>query len=115
MTLEQIEKEVILYTLKFHQNNKTRAASTLGISVRTIDNKLARYNGGDHVHNGQDSVCTETGTHVEPSSIASEEQSMSMRESKKVQVVSLEKTSSGHTRPKTSAVQRTNGERKTEA
>lgn len=39
-TLAQIEKEVIEAALRFYQGNKTQAANSLGIAVRTIYNKL---------------------------------------------------------------------------
>lgn len=40
MTLAEVELKVIQYALRFHENNKTKAAQSLGISIRTIDNKL---------------------------------------------------------------------------
>lgn len=45
ITLEQIEKEVILKALRFYNDNRQAAANALGVSVRTIGNKLAKYNG----------------------------------------------------------------------
>jgi DNA-binding NtrC family response regulator len=42
-TVEQVEREVILQTLKRTNNNKTRAAELLGISLKTLHNKLNRY------------------------------------------------------------------------
>lgn len=45
LTLEDIEKEVILKALSFYHGNKTRTAEALGVAIRTIDNKLARYRG----------------------------------------------------------------------
>jgi DNA-binding NtrC family response regulator len=42
-TLEQIERRAILRTLAKHDDNKTLAAQELGISVKTIYNKLERY------------------------------------------------------------------------
>lgn len=42
-TLEQIEKEAIMITLKIANNNKTKAAAMLGITDRTLRNKLERY------------------------------------------------------------------------
>ena len=41
--MDDIEKAVILRTLEFHANNKTQAAQTLGISLKTLHNKLRRY------------------------------------------------------------------------
>jgi transcriptional regulator with PAS, ATPase and Fis domain len=41
--LRELEKELILRTLASVNNNKTRAAELLGISLRTLHNKLQRY------------------------------------------------------------------------
>jgi DNA-binding NtrC family response regulator len=43
VTLREIEKNVILKTLQEHDNNRTRTAETLGISIRTLRNKLREY------------------------------------------------------------------------
>ena len=45
MTLDQVERRVIEQALKFYQNNKTRTAQSLGIAIRTLDNKLLIYEG----------------------------------------------------------------------
>ncbi len=42
-TYEEIERQVILETLKKAGNNKTKAAKMLGISLKTIHNKLNKY------------------------------------------------------------------------
>jgi DNA-binding NtrC family response regulator len=42
-TLEEIEKETILRTIEFVNGNKTRAAQVLGVSAKTLYNKLERY------------------------------------------------------------------------
>ncbi len=44
-SLREIEKEVILRTLTECDGNKTTAARRLGVTVRTIRNKLAEYGG----------------------------------------------------------------------
>ncbi len=41
--LEEIEKEVIYKTLEMTNNNKTKAAQVLGISLKTMHNKLNKY------------------------------------------------------------------------
>ena len=41
--LKDVEREVILKTLASMGNNKTRAAEVLGISLKTLHNKLNRY------------------------------------------------------------------------
>ncbi len=46
-SMEAIEREVILRTLEAHKGNKTAAAEALGISRRSIYNKLAEYAGPD--------------------------------------------------------------------
>jgi len=42
-TIDQAEQALILKTLESHGNNKTRAAETLGISLKTLHNKLKEY------------------------------------------------------------------------
>ena len=39
-TLDQAERELIEITLRHTNNNKTRAADILGISIKTLFNKL---------------------------------------------------------------------------
>ena len=47
-TVEEAEKLLILKTLEATSNNKTRAAEILGISLKTLHNKLKEYgNTGD--------------------------------------------------------------------
>ncbi len=43
ITLDDIEKEAILVAYKYYRNNKTQTAAALGIAIRTLDYKLARY------------------------------------------------------------------------
>lgn len=43
MTLDDVERQVILKTLDQLQGNRTRTAKKLGISLRTLRNKLKRY------------------------------------------------------------------------
>lgn len=42
-TLESIEKSVILQAFRFYHGNKTHTANALGIAIRTLDNKLEKY------------------------------------------------------------------------
>lgn len=42
-TLNDIERMVILQALDYHQGNRTHTAKALGISIRTLRNKLAEY------------------------------------------------------------------------
>ncbi|MGH9432651.1 MAG: sigma-54-dependent transcriptional regulator [Terriglobia bacterium] len=43
LTVAEAERRLILETLTFTQNNKTRAAEMLGISLKTLHNKLKEY------------------------------------------------------------------------
>ena len=43
VTLEEIEKQVILKAFRFYRGNKTTTANALGIAIRTLDNKLEKY------------------------------------------------------------------------
>ena len=43
LTLREIEKAVILETLKRQSFNRTRAARVLGIGIRTLQRKLKQY------------------------------------------------------------------------
>ncbi len=45
-TVDAIERELILQTLQSTGNNKTRAAELLGISLKTLHNKLKEYGAG---------------------------------------------------------------------
>ena len=43
MSIKSLEKSLILLTLAHTKNNKTRAAEVLGISLKTLFNKLKEY------------------------------------------------------------------------
>jgi hypothetical protein len=43
VTLEAVEKEIVLKAFRFYRGNKTATANSLGIAVRTLDNKLEKY------------------------------------------------------------------------
>jgi DNA-binding NtrC family response regulator len=42
-TLARIECELILQTLRFNQGNRTRAATFLGISIRSLRDRIRNY------------------------------------------------------------------------
>ncbi len=44
ISLQELEKRFIVETLQAHKNNRTKTAEILGISVRTLRNKLHEYN-----------------------------------------------------------------------
>ena len=52
MTMDDMERRVLLQTLAFFGNDKARAADALGISPKTIYNKLARYAKADGGNTG---------------------------------------------------------------
>jgi two-component system response regulator AtoC len=43
VTLQELEKQLIIETLESHNMNRTKTAATLGISIRTLRNKLHEY------------------------------------------------------------------------
>jgi DNA-binding NtrC family response regulator len=45
MTVDEAEERLILMTLEHTRDNKTRAAEILGISLKTLHNKLNRLRG----------------------------------------------------------------------
>mgnify|MGYP006267483939 CR=1 FL=1 len=53
MTVHEVEKTLILETLRSTRNNRTQAATLLGISVRTLRNKLAEYRLPDEEEHGE--------------------------------------------------------------
>jgi DNA-binding NtrC family response regulator len=56
-TIDQAERQLIVKTLESHGNNKTRAAETLGISLKTLHNKLKEY--GSSVSDGASDTAEE--------------------------------------------------------
>jgi DNA-binding NtrC family response regulator len=50
MTIHDAERLLILSTLEQTHNNKTRAAEILGVSVKTLHNKLKAYNAKENGH-----------------------------------------------------------------
>lgn len=53
-TIDEAEKALILRTLQYTRNNKTRAAEILGISLKTLHNKLKGYGGARQAGAGGD-------------------------------------------------------------
>ena len=45
--MDEVERELIFKTLDFTNGNKVRAAHMLGISLKTLYNRLVRYHGKD--------------------------------------------------------------------
>jgi len=54
-TIDYAERLLILKTLESHGNNKTRTAETLGISLKTLHNKLKEY-GNSVADGGSDTI-----------------------------------------------------------
>ena len=42
-TLADVERALILATLRYHRGNRTHAANMLGISIRSMRNRIRRY------------------------------------------------------------------------
>jgi DNA-binding NtrC family response regulator len=51
-TVHEVERQLIFETLRQTNNNRSRAAELLGISVRTLRNKLAEYRASGHMAAG---------------------------------------------------------------
>lgn len=49
VTLDNVEEQVIRHAFKFFQRNKTATANALGISIRTLDSRLERYDESDRI------------------------------------------------------------------
>ncbi len=47
-TMTEVERNFIIETLKHHNGNRTHAAKTLGISLRTLRNKINEFTAGGH-------------------------------------------------------------------
>ena len=43
MTLDQAERKIIEKVLRFYNGNKSATARSLGVSVKTIENKVKQY------------------------------------------------------------------------
>lgn len=43
ITLEGMEKQIIREAFRFYRGNKTQCSISLGISIRTLENKLEKY------------------------------------------------------------------------
>jgi len=52
--IEEVERQMIMRTLQKTKNNKTRAAELLGISLKTLHNKLNLYRGRGQMENHTD-------------------------------------------------------------
>ncbi|RYE08176.1 MAG: hypothetical protein EOP22_14580 [Hyphomicrobiales bacterium] len=57
LTAAQVERELILSTLHLSGGNRTHTAKMLGISIRTLRNKLSQYaREGIHIDIGADAL-----------------------------------------------------------
>lgn len=106
MTLEDSEKIILNAALKFYQGNKSQTANALGVTVKTIYNKMEAYGikgGQDDGYNQnhalesekieQEKNVTATGSRVESAVKVSEEFPMSLRQQAEIQKVSSKPTS----------------------
>lgn len=122
VTLEAVEKQVILKAFRWFRGNKTQTSIALGISIRTLENKLEKYEDdgrkqelaeqadrekrqahlnrarGLTVAPTQESTSvhgTGSGVHAQSSAETGPQHSMPVSESKKVQEVLPSKASAG--------------------
>lgn len=51
MTLKELERQAIESAMIFFSGNKTKVAASLGVSLRTIDNKINLYKRQDEAKN----------------------------------------------------------------
>lgn len=54
MTLEQAEKKIILKALRLNRGKKSRTAAELGITHKTLNNKLKKYLGENKVNENEE-------------------------------------------------------------
>lgn len=86
MTLEQVEKMTIQKALRFYQGNQERTARALGISTKTIYNKIRQYE-GKGIDDGsieterpkEPEIQVETRLHMEPNRKVSKKSAMPLR------------------------------------
>jgi two-component system NtrC family response regulator/two-component system response regulator HydG len=64
LSMLEVERRHILETLSSTNNNKTKAAAILGITVRTLQNKLKRYAGSHQPQEGE--LGSDSNVDVEP-------------------------------------------------
>lgn len=121
LTLEEIEKSAIIQAFAYFKRNKTQTSIALGIAIRTLENKLEKYQmddksvrEADHVRklerenfqrrarglpplpqNGHD---PQTGLRVESPHDSSAQHAVSLPVGEKVQEVSPRKVAVGDTR-----------------
>lgn len=89
-SLAQIEKESILAAYQFYGHNKEMTARALGISTKTIYNKIEQYEG--RISESQNEVQDESqeqlqagaGQRLEPSTEVPQKRSVSLRKRKEV-------------------------------
>ena len=83
-TLEDLEKEVIKKAMVIYEGKKPTVARTLGISIKTLYNKLNQW-GIPYGKGEEDGLCTEAGNDVESFEKDTEEQSVSLPVGNQVQ------------------------------
>jgi hypothetical protein len=96
VTLEQVEKDVILHALRFYDGNKTRTAAALGIAIRTLDARLevyglAKKENGKSLEQKSETLQIARASNLESNESDSEEPTLPMREPSEVQKLPLER------------------------
>jgi len=130
VSLEEIEKQVILKAFRFYRGNKTATSNALGCSIRTLDNKLEKYKNDGNEQSKRDAELHErrqhffdrqkgpsrdeegravlpsaaTGVRVESDQKATQESPVSVPERKEIQSVLPEQAPVGGSRRTSKAV-----------
>lgn len=89
LTLDVIEKEIVLKALRYYHGNRAQTADSLGISIKTLYNKLQSYGVADDgpgiqrdaeeiERKRQEGLQPKTGPNLESSDQITKKQSMSV-------------------------------------
>lgn len=105
-TIEDLERDAIKSAMKFFQGNKTAVANALGVTVKTIYNKLEQYDIERADREKADKQREEAakkeifaarhGLHVEPPREVPEKQPVLLRQQEKVQEMPPARHASGN-------------------
>lgn len=104
MTLASVERAIIEKAFRFYDGNKTRTAQSLGIAIRTLDNRLEEYaaenqklaDGVVSTFNAPAGSTEDSPYNPESASKVASEQSLSVQKRQEVQKVSPQPAAKVH-------------------